>query len=177
MTSAVFSSVIQSSVSNFLFCLRQPNVRSCEHLGSSRKSATPAGTFLVFLQSLYVYSKLVPQIRRNPLLLRLLINRRCYKFHSYFQLKTTPGGGHAEVYRSSSGTHRSVFRLSFLLHVQEWSWVAVRLFIIGESLWMRNEGDNLEAGGERCHVTCRGRDSQLVEDFPFPSEPRGRVLR
>ena len=42
---------------------------------------------------------------------------------------------------------------------------------------MRNEGDNLEAGGERCHVTCRGRDSQLVEDFPFPSEPRDRVLR
>jgi len=42
---------------------------------------------------------------------------------------------------------------------------------------MENGGDNLEAGGERCHVTCRGRDSQFVEDFPFPGEPRGRVLR
>ena len=97
MASAVFS-FIQSSASNFLFYLRQPNVRSCEHRGNSRTSTTPASTFLVFLHSLYDYAKLVPQIRRNPLLLHLLIiSRRYYKFHSYFQLKTTPGVGHAEV--------------------------------------------------------------------------------
>lgn len=169
MTSAVFSFVIQSSVSDFLFCLRQPNVRSCEQIGNSRRSGTPAGMFLVFMQSLYDYAKLVLQIRRNPLILHLLItSRRCYRFHSYFQLKTTPGVGHEDVYRTSSGTHRSVFRLSCLLHVQEWSWVAVRLFIIGESSWMKNGRDNLEAGGERCHVTCRGRDSQFVEDCFFP---------
>ena len=42
---------------------------------------------------------------------------------------------------------------------------------------MENGGGNLEAGGKRCHVTCRGRDSQFVEDFPFSSEPRGRVIR
>jgi hypothetical protein len=97
MTSAVFLFVIQSSVSNILFCFRQPNGRSCEHLSNSRKSVTPAGTFFFyFLQSLYDYAKLVPQIRRNPLLLHLLIiNRRYYKFRSYFHLKTTPGLGHA----------------------------------------------------------------------------------